>query len=278
MADFPARLAAAVAVHGPLCIGIDPSSSLLARCALPDSADGALEFSRRILESASHRLAIIKPQSAFFERFGSAGIRALEELIAQARDHEVLVLLDVKRGDIDTTGDAYAEALFSPSSPLRADAATLSPYLGIEALDGAIRFAVEQESGVFIVVRSSNIEGEALQTARRADGRTVAGALCETITALNRRLSPSEPGPVGAVVGATCADAAATVAALPASWVLAPGVGAQGATFTDVARRMAGARGRVLASVSRAVFANGAGRGDLHTAIQRLREQARELL
>jgi orotidine-5'-phosphate decarboxylase len=278
MADFAARLAARVAQHGPLCVGIDPSKSALARCDLPHTAEGALEFGRRVLEAAEYRLAIVKPQSAYFERFGSAGVRALEELAALARAREVLVLLDAKRGDIDTTGEAYAEAFFAPSSTLRVDAVTLHPYLGLGALRKALAYAVRQGGGAFVVVRSSNPEGEALQTARLASGETVAEALCREITALNAELGAGGVGPVGAVVGATCRDAAEVVAALPRSYILTPGVGAQGATLEDVRARMPQALGRVLPNVSRAILAGGSSPDELRATIGSLKERARELL
>lgn len=277
MAEFSARLEQRVAKHGPLCIGIDPSAETLAKCGLPDSAEGALAFARRVLEAADFRLAIVKPQSAFFERFGAAGVRALEQLAALARERDVLVLLDAKRGDIDTTGQAYAEAYFAPSAPLRADAVTLHAYLGLGALDKAIAFAARHGGGVFVVVRSSNPEGAALQNARLADGRSVAQSLSDEITALNRRAGAGL-GPVGAVVGATCEDADETARRLPLSWILAPGVGAQGATLEDVLARMPSARRRVLPSLSRAVLSGGTGAGEIRATIAQLRDRARALL
>lgn len=278
MTNFSTRLRDRIAAHGPLCIGIDPSKTILAECGLPDSAQGALEFGQRLLKASEYQLAIVKPQGAYFERFGSSGVKALETLAAEARAKEVLVLLDVKRGDIDTTAEAYAEGFFSPASPLSVDAVTLNAYMGLGALEKAIAYAVRNGGGVFVVVRSSNPEGEALQSARRADGRTVAQALCDDMTALNRRLGAGLPGPVGAVVGATCADASAIVAALPDSFVLAPGVGAQGASLEDVRERMAQARGRVLPSVSRALLAGGTELSALRSTLRKLRENARELL
>jgi orotidine-5'-phosphate decarboxylase len=276
--DFCSRLKRLVEQHGPLCVGIDPSAAMLAKCELPDSAQGAFEFGSRVLDAAENQVAIVKPQAAYFERFGSSGVRALEELVALARRRDVLVLLDAKRGDIDTTGEAYAEAFFSPSSPLKVDAVTLHPFLGFNSLENALRFAVRHGGGIFVVVRSSNPEGEAIQTARLADGRTIAEALCEGITEFNQRLSTEPAGPVGAVVGATCHDANAIVAALSLSYVLAPGVGAQGATIEDVQVRMPQARGRVLPGVSRAILSNGSSLSDLRTTIGQFREQARELL
>lgn len=278
MTDFCSRLKRRVEQHGPLCVGIDPSAAMLAKCELPDSPQGAFEFGSRVLEATESHIAIVKPQAAYFERFGSAGVRALEELVALARRKDVLVLLDAKRGDIDTTGEAYGEAFFSPSSPLKVDAVTFHPFLGLGALEKSITFAVRHGGGAFIVVRSSNPEGEAIQTARLANGGTIAQALCERITEFNRQLDAGLTGPIGAVVGATCHDASATVAALPLSYVLAPGVGAQGATIEDVRVRMPQARGRVLPSVSRAILSNGCSLSDLRTTVGQLREQARELL
>lgn len=291
MPTFASRLKHAIAAHSPLCVGIDPSSALLKRCGLPDTAEGAFEFGKRVLEAAQFQLSIVKPQSAFFERFGSSGFRAMEQLAQLARSRGVLVLLDGKRGDIDTTAEAYAEGYFSASSPLRVDAVTTHAYLGFAALEKFLAIALRNDGGVFVVVRSSNPEGRELQTARLANGETVAANLCRAITARNRQATDAEAlgstlgstlgptlGPIGAVVGATCDDAAETVAAMPSAFILAPGVGAQGATIQDVLTRMPAARGRVLPNVSRAILANGSGVAEIRTTIHALQEQARTLL
>ncbi len=275
--SFPARLQAAIAAHSPLCVGIDPSASLLKSCGLPDSAEGALEFGKRVLEAAQYQLSIVKPQSAFFERFGSAGFRAMEELTKLARARDVLVLLDGKRGDIDTTAEAYAEGYFSASTPLRVDAVTTHAYLGFAALEKFLAIAIRNGGGVFVVVRSSNPEGRELQLAKLANGETVAANLSRLITERNR-VCGQGLGPIGAVVGATCEDAAATVAALPSAFILAPGVGAQGATMQDVLKRMPAAKGRVLPNVSRAILANGTSGEEIRTTIRTLQQQARALL
>jgi orotidine-5'-phosphate decarboxylase len=277
MPSFAARLQQQVAAHGPLCVGIDPSAALLKSCGLPNTAEGALDFGRRVLEAAEYKLSIVKPQSAFFERFGSAGFKALEELSALARRRDVLVLLDGKRGDIDSTALAYAESYFGDATPLQVDAITTHVYLGIGALDPLLDFCVKHAGGVFVVVRSSNPEGRELQTARTASGETVAEALCREITARNRRYADGGMGPIGAVVGATCDDAAPTVDALPGAFILAPGVGAQGATMQDIARRMPNARGRILANVSRAILANGTSVSEIRTTIRELQQQAAAL-
>jgi len=278
MTDFATRLQQQIQAHSPLCVGIDPSASLLRRAGLPDSAEGALAFGQRVLAAADYRISVLKPQSAYFERFGSAGLRAVEELTAQARSRDILVLLDGKRGDIDTTGAAYAEGYFSATTTLRVDAITVHPYMGLGALAPLLDIALDAGGGVFVVVRSSNPEGEELQTARLASGETVSQRLCTQITARNLSFSEQALGPVGAVVGATCQDAAKTVAALPHSFILAPGVGAQGATIDDVLTRMPQARGRVLPNVSRAILANGAGEAEIRDTIRSLQVQARALL
>jgi orotidine-5'-phosphate decarboxylase len=278
MTSFTTRLQEKIQEHSPLCVGIDPSGSLLKSCGLPDSAEGTLEFGKRVLSAAQYRISVIKPQAAFFERFGSAGFGAMEELARIARAREVLVLLDAKRGDIDTTGAAYAEAYFSARSSLRVDAVTTHAYLGLAALKPFFDVAHGAGGGVFVVVRSSNPEGRELQTARLANGETVASAMARQITECNQAYTQETPGPIGAVVGATCDDAGATVDALSRSFILAPGVGAQGATIEDVLQRMPNARGRVLPNVSRAILANGSAPDQIAATIRALQEQARKLL
>jgi len=275
---FPDRLSTNIQAHGPLCVGIDPSGPTLRACGLPDSAEGALAFGQRILGAGEGRLAVVKPQSAYFERFGSAGWRALETIIAAAHVQGVLVLVDAKRGDIDTTAEAYAQAFFAPGSPTRVDAITVHAYLGFAALSRLNDFATENGGGIFIVVRSSNPEGRPLQTAHLPDGHSVAEHLASAITNYNRGHDPSGFGSIGAVVGATCDDAAQIIEQLPLSYILAPGVGAQGATLEDVAARFPQARGRVLPSVSRAVISQGTDITSIRTTLRALREKAKALL
>jgi orotidine-5'-phosphate decarboxylase len=275
---FAARLRRRIEQHGPLCVGIDPSAAILARCGLPQSAEGARRFGERVLEASDGLLAIVKPQSAYFEQFGSTGIAALEALIANARARGILVLLDAKRGDIDTTGEAYARGFFLPSSPLASDAVTISAYMGFGAMRKFVDIAAENAGGVFVVVRSSNPEGAATQAARLPNGLSVAEQLADEITAVNAALAPSVAlGPVGAVVGATCADADAIVARMPRSLILAPGIGAQGADFADVPRRLPASLGRVLPSVSRAVLDAGTSVEAMRGAIAQLKSRARPL-
>lgn len=278
MPTFASRLHDRIQRFGPLCVGIDPSSKLLAECNLPDNPAGALAFAQRVIEASRGEVAVIKPQAAYFERFGSAGLAAVETLLQLAREQAIAVIYDAKRGDIDATATAYGEAYFGPTAPLRCDALTVHAYLGLGALAGLLQLAQQADGGVFVVVRSSNPEGAAVQLARRADGRSVAEDLAVQIDQLNAAAIAASTddryGPIGAVVGATCEDAAQIVEQMPSAFILAPGVGAQGASFADIARRMPNARGRVLPNVSRAIVAGGTTLTQLRETIARLRDEA----
>jgi orotidine-5'-phosphate decarboxylase len=265
---FGERLVKAVEAHGPLCVGIDPHPGLLAEWGLPDSADGVERFGRTVVEALAERVALVKPQSAFFERHGSAGIAGLERLLADAAAAGLLTLLDVKRGDIGSTMDGYAHAYLSDGSPLAADAITLSPYLGFGSLNPALELASRTGRGVFVLARTSNPEGASVQEARAGE-RSVAQAIVDEVAARNVGLDPL--GDVGVVVGATGEyDLDLTAVNGP---VLAPGLGAQGATPADIAARFTGVSGTVLPTVSRSVLRHGPEAGALRAAVGRLRDE-----
>ena len=254
--SFGERVAGAVGRMGPLCAGIDPSGALLADWALPDSVVGLREFCAVCVEAFAGTVPVIKPQVAFFERHGSAGLAELEELIRQAQQAGLLVIVDAKRGDIDSTAEAYADAWVGPQSPLAADAVTVHPYLGLAALAPIITLAGVTGRGVIVVVRSSNPEGRSLQQAVTAEGPSVEEALLAEIAAWNGG-GTVPPGTVGAVVGATLPPSAFPLSQL-GGVILAPGLGAQGARPHDVAERFAGCgAGTVLASTSRTLLSNG---------------------
>ncbi|KAB8193165.1 orotidine-5'-phosphate decarboxylase [Nonomuraea phyllanthi] len=247
--SFGTRLRGRLDKYGPLCVGIDPSPALLHAWGLDDSPAGLESFSRTVVDAVSDVAAVVKPQSAFFERWGSRGIAVLERTIADLRDAGTLVLLDIKRGDIDSTMAAYAEAYLDRGSPLAADAVTLSPYLGFGSLEGAILSAVANDAGVFVLARTSNPEAAPLQ-------RPVAGQVLAGAAAANAGHAPF--GPVGVVMGATlpASDDALTALTDLNGPILAPGLGAQGATPADVARVFGPVRHAVVPSVSRAVLAD----------------------
>jgi orotidine-5'-phosphate decarboxylase len=158
------------------------------------------------------------------------------------------------------------------------DAITAHAYLGFAALKRLNDFAVANGGGVFVVVRSSNPEGLPIQTARLPGGESVAEHLASSITQYNQVLSTTGFGPIGAVVGATCDDASSIAEQLPLSYILAPGVGAQGASLEDVAARFPNARKRVLPSVSRAIIAQGTSIAEIRTALRALCDKAKDIL
>ncbi|UZD60869.1 orotidine-5'-phosphate decarboxylase [Brevibacterium sp. JSBI002] len=261
---FGTRLAAAMDEHGPLCVGIDPHEHLLASWGLPASAAGVREFALRTVSELKGSVAAVKPQSAFFEQFGSAGIAALEETLAAARDAGLLTVLDIKRGDIGSTMGAYAKAYLDPASALAADSITVSPYLGFGALEPAFELAAAHGKGVFVLALTSNPEGAEVQHAEK-DRESVAGSIVSRVRQRNARAvgSSDELGPFGLVVGATIGTAARDLGFDPGDCggpILAPGVGAQGAGLTEL-RAVFGDRalksGQVLATASRAVLGAG---------------------
>lgn len=264
--SFGARLREAMDNRGPLCVGIDPHPGLMDAWGLTDSALGLERFSMTAVEALAGTVAVVKPQSAFFERHGSKGIAVLERVIAESRARGALVLLDVKRGDIGSTAQAYADAYLDRNSPLAADAVTTSPYLGFGSLDPMIDTALANDAGVFVLTLSSNPEGPQVQQATTADGRTVAGAVLDAVAARNRDVGPL--GSVGAVVGATIGDTSENLAVNGP--LLVPGVGAQGGTADDVRRIFGAALGNVLPSTSRQVLTHGPDKSRLHAEAERL--------
>lgn len=273
--SFGQRLYAAVDIFGPLCVGVDPHAALLAAWGLSDDAAGAERFGRTVVEALANRVAVIKPQAAFFERFGSAGIVALERTISDARDAGLLVITDVKRGDIGTTAAAYAQAYLDPASPLCSDALTVSPYLGFGSLQPFLDAAATYGGGVFVLALTSNPEGPQVQHARGADGRTVAGSILAAVAQCNAGQSPQ--GSVGAVVGATIGD---TDEDLNINGpLLVPGLGAQGGGSDDLRRLFGHLARHVLPSVSREILQAGPDTARLTEAATRAAaEYARVLL
>jgi len=272
MEAFGVRLHRAMAQRGPLCLGIDPHPALLDRWGLADDVDGLARFSQTVVDAVADRVAVVKPQSAFFERFGSRGLGVLESTIRQLRDAGALVLLDVKRGDIGSTVSAYAQAYLDPASPLYVDAITASPFLGVGSLAPMFTTAAAHGGGVFVLALTSNPEGPGVQRARGADGRTVAQTVIDEISQLNRGAEPL--GSLGLVVGATVGETGHDLSGVNGP-MLAPGLGAQGATPADLRTVFAGALSGVLPSYSREILGQGPGAADLRAATERALAECR---
>ncbi|HWF29000.1 MAG TPA: orotidine-5'-phosphate decarboxylase [Mycobacterium sp.] len=265
MTGFGTRLAAAKLSRGPLCLGIDPHPELLRAWDLPTTADGLAAFCDICIEAYSG-FAVVKPQVAFFEAYGSAGFAVLERTITALRSAGVLVLADAKRGDIGSTMAAYAEA-WAGDSPLAADAVTASPYLGFGSLRPLLEAAAAHDRGVFVLAATSNPEGATVQRAA-FDGRTVAQLIIDQAAVVNRSATPTEPGYVGVVLGATVFEAP-DVSELGGP-VLVPGVGVQGGRPEALGGLGGAAPGQLLPAVAREVLRAGPGVSDLRAAGERV--------
>lgn len=269
---FGERLVEAGREYGRLCVGIDPHAALLAQWGLDDTVEGLRAFSETCVEAFAGHAAVVKPQVAFFERFGSAGFAVLEDTLAQLRESGTLVVADAKRGDIGSTMAGYAAAWLAPGSPLEADALTLTPYLGVGSLDPAVELAAQHGKGVFVMAANSNPEAVALQTGT-IDGKMLSQRMVDECAEYNRGDDAHYIGHVGVVVGATVQNPP-VLDQLNAP-VLMPGVGAQGATMDD-AQAIAGEVGHlVFPSVSRSVLAAGPEVVELRKRVSDLGEQTK---
>lgn len=270
---FGARLHRAVSERGRLCVGIDPHASLLEAWGLTDDVAGLERFALTTAEALAPVASVIKPQSAFYERFGSRGVAVLEKVIALSREAGALVLLDVKRGDIGSTTQAYADAYLDPTSPLASDAITASPFLGFGSLEPMVQTARKHGAGLFVLALTSNPEGHEVQRARGADGRTVAEHVLTDLRALNAGAAPW--GSFGPVIGATIADPPTELDVNGP--ILVPGYGAQGGTVRDIRRIFGSASAAVLPSTSREVLRAGPSAAALVEAVHRANDDVAAL-
>lgn len=252
MNHFADRFNAAVRAKGnAVCVGLDPRWESLPLALRQRHGDGTLEAMARAFEEFSCRIVdlvvplvpVVKPQSAFFEMCGPAGMLAQQRVLRHARERGLLTILDAKRNDIASTATAYADAAFAGSTldghvhPVwDADALTINPYLGRDAVEPFIQSARKTGRGLFVLVRTSNPGAGQFQDLI-CDGRPVYRHVAEAVAAWNQEhLGQDGYGDVGAVVGATHpTELAAVRKVLPEAIILVPGYGAQGGTARDVA-------------------------------------------
>lgn len=259
-ADFGWRLDAAFAKFGHLCVGIDPHPYLFARWGYDDTPRSLDEFSKRVLDACVDRVGIIKPQVAFFERWGAAGYRALEEVIRRARQADILVIADAKRGDIGSTMQAYAQSWLSPGTPLESDALTVSPYLGLGALDETMDLARSQSKGVFVLAATSNPEALGTQTSVVTNGVEAGLPLAHSIVSrVHAANEASRQVSGGVVIGATVSlrDFGIEPDEFPGLPVLAPGFGFQGADPRDARRLFGALTNRLIVTETRSILESG---------------------
>ncbi|MFF9196153.1 orotidine-5'-phosphate decarboxylase [Streptomyces sp. NPDC014779] len=264
--SFGTRLRSAMDERGPLCVGIDPHASLLASWGLADDVAGLERFTFTVVEALADTVAVFKPQAAFFERFGSRGVAVLERATADLRAAGGLVVMDAKRGDIGSTMGAYAEAFLRKDSPLFSDALTVSPYLGYGSLAPAVELARESGAGLFVLALTSNPEGGEVQRAVREDGRSVGATMLAHLAEENAGETPM--GSFGAVVGATLGDLSSFDLDINGP-LLAPGIGAQGASPADLPKVFGAVVRNVVPNVSRGVLKAGPDAVALRSAAER---------
>lgn len=244
--SFSDRLAAQIKTkRSAVMVGLDPRWESLPT-ALRNQGDGSYaakasafeRFCIGLIDAVSSHVAVVKPQAAFFEELGPAGLSALANVIDHAVESRLLVVLDGKRNDIGTTAEAYARAYLGqkPLSPWGADALTISPYLGDDSLEPFVRIAKERSAGAFVLVKTSNPGGKRFQDLD-VGGRTLYDEVGRCVNQFsNETLSPCGYGDIGAVVGATYPQQLQSLrAAMPQTWFLIPGYGAQGGAARDCA-------------------------------------------
>ncbi len=278
-ATFGERYLDALAARGQFCVGIDPHAGLLRDWGLDDDVAGLERFALTVVEAVAPYCSVVKPQSAFYERHGSRGIAVLERVIAGSRAAGALVLLDVKRGDIGSTSQAYADAYLDPASPLASDAITISPYLGFGSLLPFVDAARIHDRGLFVLAATSNKEAPEVQEAVTEEGRSVSAAMLGHLRELNADATPL--GAYGAVVGATIDPLSSSGARLDFAIngpILAPGYGEQGGTTADILRIFGSSAGHVVASSSRGVLRRGPDAAAMRDEVARANDELRGLL
>jgi orotidine-5'-phosphate decarboxylase len=228
------------ALGHPLCVGLDPHlapiPTLFRRGSMtPDDERTALaveEFLGAVIDRIAGRVAIIKPQIAFFEQLGWRGMRVLDGLCRRARELDLMVLLDAKRGDIGSTAEGYVGAYLASDAAMPVDAMTLNPYLGFDTIEPFARVADRAGRGIFVLVKTSNPGSGDFQD-RDVEGEPLFGRVADGLARLQGGLIGPKTGwsSLGVVCGATWPDQARRVRdALPKALFLVPGYGAQGAT------------------------------------------------
>ncbi|PRQ11945.1 orotidine-5'-phosphate decarboxylase [Corynebacterium sp. 13CS0277] len=261
-------LAAARERGGRLCVGIDPHASLLEAWGLSVDVTGLRSFSNICVEAFRDTAALVKPQVAFFEAFGSRGLAVLEDTIGELRDAGALVVADAKRGDIGSTMAGYATAWLEDSSPLCSDAVTLSPYLGYHSLDPAIHVAEATGRGIFVLAATSNPEGRQVQDNTNSHGVTVSQQIVDLAGRTNAAAAArGQAGTMGVVVGATLSNPP-QLDELHGP-ILMPGVGAQGGSAEDVARIAGRSAHLVFPNISRGILSAGPDVEQLRAAVAR---------
>ncbi len=232
--NFADRLIAATDEFGPLCVGLDPHAGRIPELFGGDTPEGVEAWGLAMVEAAKGRTGVIKPQSAFYERHGWQGMRALTRILEAARDAGLVVLMDAKRGDIGSTAEGYAAAFLAENAPFPSDALTVNPYMGVDTLEPHVNAAEANGKGVIVLARTSN-PGSADFQSKSLEGAPLYERIVEALAPMIERLK-GESGWSGLmlVTGATGPQEARRLRELaPDALFLVPGYGAQGAGAAD---------------------------------------------
>jgi orotidine-5'-phosphate decarboxylase len=253
------RVLSAPSATARLCVGLDPHPGTLIEWGGRDDVESLRGFCDVLIEALlESKVAVCKPQVALFERHGLAGLSVLAKVVAIARENNIAVIADVKRGDIGSSVRGYAEAWLLPGGDFESDAMTAVAYQGVGSLDPVMDIAREHDKAVFVLAATSNPEGWRIQAAAVSTDDTVAATVCEEVETIART---SQAGVFGVVVGATVnhREVGLHLERYGNLSILAPGFGAQGADLGQLGELFPGVSSRVIPAVSRSVYSAGPG-------------------
>ncbi len=250
------------------CLGLDPHLAMIPAAFRrgtmdardPETAAAVEDFLKAVIDIAAPEVVAVKPQSAMYERLGSAGIAVLERVVAYAHERGVIVVLDAKRGDIGSTAEAYAEAYLSPDSPNPVECMTVNPYLGVDTLEPYLKFCRSDGRGILVLTKTSNPGSGDFQNLKVGNS-TLYGSVALALAPIAETLLGPETGwsSLGVVVGATYPREAADIRTLlPKSLFLIPGFGHQGGDLSAFAAALvpgpAGREGGLISSSRATLF------------------------
>jgi orotidine-5'-phosphate decarboxylase len=271
---YPERVKLVIKKHTGLCIGLDPSPDQLLSWDISDDLAGLSIFCDRMVSVClKAKVGFVKPQSAFFERFGWKGLQILAETNKILRDNGIFTIFDGKRGDIGSTAAAYAQAYLSGANQY--DAMTVNPFLGYETLSPFVEILKHQPVGIFIVVRSSNPDGHIIQNAITDSHFPVATMLGRKIQAENEKIfGKTNLGSIGAVIGATLPlpSVSDLLDTMSSAFFLCPGIGAQGASLDQALNTFKKYLPQCIFPLSRGITLNCPSEHEMMMKIKKLQE------
>ncbi len=243
----------------PVVVGLDPQMSFLPEILIKDAqkrvredaldedlavaADAIWHFNKEIVDAVAELVPAVKPQVAMYEQFGIAGMMTYWRTVRYCQEKGLIVIGDVKRGDIGSTSEAYARAHLGRVEigghrirVFNEDFATVNPYLGTDGIKPFVDVCNQEDKGIFVLVKTSNPSSGEFQDVLTKDGRPMYELVGEKVREWGEQSMDGTYSNVGAVVGATYPEQAKVLRELmPHTFILAPGYGAQGATAKDLA-------------------------------------------